>query len=116
MQRGRCHRRLGRSFRFVELANGINDHMPDHAVGRVTDILNRQGRSVQGNRILLLRLAYTKNSADLRESPAARASALLADLPTRTSTDLAGSSKAVSDLRRRGGPLLGVTFATFTPG
>lgn len=76
----RVRRRLGRSFRFVELANDINDHMPDHVVRRVIDMLNRRGRSVSGSRILLLGLAYKRNTGDSRESPAARVAALLADL------------------------------------
>ncbi|OAA25343.1 UDP-N-acetyl-D-glucosamine dehydrogenase [Frankia sp. EI5c] len=76
----RVRSRLGRSFRFVELANDINDHMPDHVVNRVTEILNRQGRPVRGSRVLLLGLAYKRNTGDSRESPAARVAALLADL------------------------------------
>ncbi|WP_035740029.1 nucleotide sugar dehydrogenase [Parafrankia elaeagni] len=76
----RVRSRLGRSFRFVELANDINDHMPDHVVGRVTDILNRQGCAVRGSRVLLLGLAYKKNTGDCRESPATRVAARLADL------------------------------------
>ncbi|MEX5710341.1 nucleotide sugar dehydrogenase [Parafrankia sp. FMc6] len=75
----RVRRRLGRSFRFVELANDINDHMPDHVVRRATDLLNRRGRSVSGSRILLLGLAYKKNTGDSRESPATRVARLLTD-------------------------------------
>ncbi len=33
-------RTLGRSFRFIELANDINDHMPDYVVGRATALLD----------------------------------------------------------------------------
>lgn len=76
----RGRRSLGRSFRFVELANDINDHMPDHVVARATEMLNRRGRPVLGSRILLLGLAYKKNSGDARESPAIRVARLLADL------------------------------------
>ncbi|WP_035751526.1 nucleotide sugar dehydrogenase [Parafrankia discariae] len=79
----RVRRRLGRSFRFVELANDINDHMPDHVVRRVTEILNRQGCSVHGSHLLLLGLTYKKNTGDSRESPAARVASLLADLGAR---------------------------------
>jgi UDP-N-acetyl-D-glucosamine dehydrogenase len=61
---------LGHNFRFVELANDINDHMPEHVVHRVTMGLNTRSRPVSGSRVLLLGLAYKKNTGDLRESPA----------------------------------------------
>jgi UDP-N-acetyl-D-mannosaminuronic acid dehydrogenase/UDP-N-acetyl-D-glucosamine dehydrogenase len=76
----RVRRSLGRNFRFVELANDINDHMPDHVVGRATEMLNRRGLPVLGSRLLLLGLAYKKNSGDARESPAIRVASLLAEL------------------------------------
>lgn len=60
---------LGHSFRFVDLANDINEHMPDHVVSRIGRILNNQERSVRGSRILLLGLAYKPNSGDSRETP-----------------------------------------------
>ncbi|MDQ4038804.1 MAG: nucleotide sugar dehydrogenase [Actinomycetota bacterium] len=62
--------RLGRSFRFIELANDINDHMPDYVVSRVARALNRQGRALSRARVLVLGLAYKRNSSDARESPA----------------------------------------------
>jgi len=74
----RVRRSLGRNFRFVELANDINDHMPDHVVVRATEMLNQSGLPVLGSRILLLGLAYKKNSGDARESPAIRIASLLA--------------------------------------
>ena len=63
-------RRLGRSFRFVELANDVNDHMPDYVVRRVQTALNRDRKALNGSRILLLGLAYKPNTGDARESPA----------------------------------------------
>ncbi len=66
----RVRRALGQPFRFVELANDINDHMPDYVVRRVTEALNRKRQAVNGSRILLLGLAYKANSGDDRESPA----------------------------------------------
>ncbi|MBW3581363.1 MAG: nucleotide sugar dehydrogenase [Actinobacteria bacterium] len=66
----RVRQRLGQSFRFVELANDVNDHMPDYVVRRLTVALNGQRRSVNGSRILLLGLAYKRNTSDARESPA----------------------------------------------
>jgi UDP-N-acetyl-D-glucosamine dehydrogenase len=66
----RVRRLLGQSFRFVELANDVNDHMPDYVVQRLTLALNRRRRAVNGSRILLLGLAYKRNTSDARESPA----------------------------------------------
>ncbi|MBW3615672.1 MAG: nucleotide sugar dehydrogenase, partial [Actinobacteria bacterium] len=66
----RVKRSTGHSFRFVELANDVNDHMPDYVVQRLVRALNRQKKAVNGSRILLLGLAYKKNTGDARESPA----------------------------------------------
>lgn len=71
-------RSLGRNFRFVELANDVNDHMPDYVVQRVASGLNSQGKSLKGSTILLVGLAYKKNTGDIRESPALRIAELLA--------------------------------------
>jgi UDP-N-acetyl-D-glucosamine dehydrogenase len=69
---------LNRSFRFVELANDINDHMPEYVTRRLADALNHRRRAVNGASVLLLGLAYKKNSGDYRESPALKIAALLA--------------------------------------
>ncbi|MBW3614734.1 MAG: nucleotide sugar dehydrogenase [Actinobacteria bacterium] len=66
----RVKRSTGHSFRFVELANDVNDHMPDYVVQRLVRSLNRQKKAVNGSRVLLLGLAYKKNTGDARESPA----------------------------------------------
>ena len=70
-------RTLGHNFRFVELANDINEHMPDHVVRRIALGLNAQKRSVNGSRILLLGLSYKKNTGDARESPSVRVAQLM---------------------------------------
>ncbi len=67
----RVERSIGRAFRFIELANDINDHMPEYVVRRVTEGLNRQRKAVNGSRVLLLGLAYKANSGDARETPTA---------------------------------------------
>jgi nucleotide sugar dehydrogenase len=72
-------RRLGFQFRFVELAQEINERMPRYVVELVTEILNDQQKSVRGSRILLVGLAYKPDVADLRESPSLRVAALLAE-------------------------------------
>jgi UDP-N-acetyl-D-glucosamine dehydrogenase len=65
----KIQRSLGQPFRFVELANDINAHMPDYVVSRLGLGLNRDQRSINGSRILLLGLAYKRNTGDTRESP-----------------------------------------------
>jgi UDP-N-acetyl-D-glucosamine dehydrogenase len=66
----RVKRSLGQSFRFVELANEVNEHMPDYVVRRLTVALNKERKALNGSRILLLGLAYKKNTGDARDSPA----------------------------------------------
>jgi UDP-N-acetyl-D-glucosamine dehydrogenase len=73
-------RRLGQSFRFVELANDVNDHMPDYVVRRLVAALNRQGKAVMGRRILLLGVSFKRNVGDCREAPSRRIARLLADM------------------------------------
>ena len=65
----RVERTLGERFRFVELANDINQHMPDYVVRRIQTLLNDEGRAVRGTRILLYGLAYKANTGDARETP-----------------------------------------------
>lgn len=72
-------RKLGRSFRFVELANDLNEHMPDYVVTRLLSMLNREGKAANGSRILVVGMAYKKNTGDSRESPSLRVVELLQD-------------------------------------
>jgi UDP-N-acetyl-D-glucosamine dehydrogenase len=65
----KVRRSLGQPFRFVELANDVNEHMPDYVVRRLLLAFNRMGRTVQGSRILLVGLAYKRNTGDAREAP-----------------------------------------------
>lgn len=73
-------RSLGHAFRFVDIANDVNDHMPDYVVSRVVTLLNQRRKSVNGSRILLVGLAYKRNSRDTRESPALAVARKLHDL------------------------------------
>jgi UDP-N-acetyl-D-glucosamine dehydrogenase len=66
----RVKRTLGHSFRFVELANDVNEHMPEYLVRRLVAGLNREHKAVNGSKVLLLGLSYKKNTGDARESPA----------------------------------------------
>ena len=73
-------RSLGQSFRFVELANDVNDHMPDYVVRRLVVALNREAKAVRGSRILLLGVSFKKNVGDCREAPSRRIARLLVDM------------------------------------
>jgi UDP-N-acetyl-D-mannosaminuronic acid dehydrogenase/UDP-N-acetyl-D-glucosamine dehydrogenase len=65
----RVKQHLGHTFRFVELANDINQHMPDHVHVRLTAMLNVHRQAINGSRVLLLGLAYKRGTSDWRESP-----------------------------------------------
>jgi UDP-N-acetyl-D-glucosamine dehydrogenase len=56
--------------RLIELASEINGEMPLYVLAKITDALNRRGRAVNGSRVLLVGVAYKKDVADTRESPA----------------------------------------------
>lgn len=65
----KVRRSLGQPFRFVELANDVNEHMPDYVVRRLMLAFNRMGKAVNGSRVLILGLAYKRNTGDAREAP-----------------------------------------------
>src|SRR5208337_2401730 len=56
--------------RFIELAGEINNNMPYHVLASIGGALNRQKKSVNGARVLILGVAYKRDIDDLRESPA----------------------------------------------
>ena len=62
-------REYGKHTRFIELAGEINASMPDYVIRKVISALNKEGKAVNGSRILLLGLAYKANVDDCRESP-----------------------------------------------
>lgn len=63
-------RSLNYTARFVELASEINTGMPRYWVQKVQDSLNDKGQSVKGSRVLVIGVAYKKDTNDIRESPA----------------------------------------------
>jgi nucleotide sugar dehydrogenase len=63
-------RSLGYPFRFVELAQEINDRMPRYVVERAQALLNREGLAMRRAKVLLLGVTYKADIADQRESPA----------------------------------------------
>jgi UDP-N-acetyl-D-glucosamine dehydrogenase len=99
----RVQRRLGRNVRFVELANDINNHMPDYVVRRLVAAFNRQRKAVADSRVLLLGLAYKKNTGDARESPATRVAELLMEMGAQLSAadpHVVETVASIADVRR----------------
>jgi UDP-N-acetyl-D-glucosamine dehydrogenase len=76
----KVERAVGVPFRFVELANDVNNHMPDYVVRRLMEAFNVRRKTVNGSRVLLLGLAYKPNTSDARESPSVRIAELLLTL------------------------------------
>ena len=62
-------KRLGKSFKFVELAEEINKEMPKYVVRRASNILKESGVKLHVAKILILGVSYKRNIADTRESP-----------------------------------------------
>ena len=65
--------------RFIELANDINTHMPDHVLEKVADALNGKKKALNGSKVLVLGVAYKKDIDDCRESPALDVMGLIAE-------------------------------------
>ena len=63
-------KQLGYPFRFVELAQEINNSMPQYVASRIGDLLNDTAKPLNGARVLLLGVTYKPDVADQRESPA----------------------------------------------
>lgn len=63
--------------KFIELAGEVNTQMPRYVVERTAEALNRNRKSLNGSRLLVLGAAYKKNVDDLRESPSLKVITLL---------------------------------------
>lgn len=68
---------FGVKTRFIELAGEVNTAMPGWVVGKVEHALNQRGYAVNGSNIMLLGIAYKKNTSDTRESPGLKIYSLL---------------------------------------
>jgi UDP-N-acetyl-D-glucosamine dehydrogenase len=69
--------------RFIELAGEVNTQMPHYVVQRTMEGLNRERKTVNGARLLVLGVAYKREVDDLRESPALRVITLLRERGAR---------------------------------
>jgi UDP-N-acetyl-D-glucosamine dehydrogenase len=67
-------------FRFVELAQEINDSMPGYLTRRAQDLLNDHAKALRGATVLLLGVTYKANISDQRESPARAVASALSSL------------------------------------
>jgi nucleotide sugar dehydrogenase len=76
---------LGYPFRFVELAQEINNGMPNYVVHRVQDALNDVAKPLRGSTVLLMGVTYKADISDQRESPALPIAQKLADQGARIS-------------------------------
>ena len=54
----------------IEASMMVNDRMPEYCVDRAARILNRQKKSINGTKVLILGVAYKQDIDDFRESPA----------------------------------------------
>ncbi len=71
--------------RLIELSQQINSAMPSHVVDCVTRALNDRGKPLRGSQVHLLGVAYKRDVADVRESPALDIMHLLAETKARLS-------------------------------
>ena len=63
-------RQIGKPVRFVELAQEINNSMPNYVVTRLLEKMNLLEKPFKNSNILILGVAYKKDIGDVRESPA----------------------------------------------
>ena len=63
----------------IEGSMMVNDRMPEYCVGRISRILNRTRKALNGSKILVFGVAYKQDINDFRESPALEVIRLLED-------------------------------------
>jgi len=54
---------------FIELAGEVNTNMPNYVISKITDALNNHEKCIKNSKILILGIAYKKDTDDTRESP-----------------------------------------------
>jgi UDP-N-acetyl-D-glucosamine dehydrogenase len=63
--------------KFIELAAEVNQAMPYHVVDLVAQALSREGKPLDGAQVLILGVAFKRDTDDARNSPAERIVELL---------------------------------------
>ena len=71
--------------RLIEVAQQINSAMPRHVVDCITSALNERAKPLQHSQVHILGVAYKRDVADVRESPALDIMHLLAERKARLS-------------------------------
>ena len=56
--------------RLIDLAVQVNQEMPQHIVRRVREALKTLKKDLKGSKVLIVGVAYKRNTDDVRESPA----------------------------------------------
>lgn len=56
--------------RFIDLANYVNENMPYYIINRVSEVLNKYGKTIKDSKILILGIAYKNDVSSTRQSPA----------------------------------------------
>ena len=67
----------GVNTRFIELAGEVNTAMPAWVLGKVEAALNQRGKALNGSNVLVIGIAYKKDTSDTRESPGLKILAML---------------------------------------
>jgi UDP-N-acetyl-D-glucosamine dehydrogenase len=94
-------KQFGGSAKFIDLARDVNAGMPLYVVTRVQDLLNEQGRPLNGARVVVLGVAYKPDISDMRESPAVPLVELLLEKGAQvTAVDAHVPELALEDGRR----------------
>lgn len=78
-------REYGINTRFIELAGEVNGAMPNYVVNKIQYALNRDHKSINASRILILGIAYKPNVDDMRESPSVQIMEKLRDMGAQVS-------------------------------
>lgn len=91
-------RALKTQARFIELADTINSAMPAQVVALVVEALNRRRKAPRGARVLISGVAYKRDVADCRESPAFEVMAGL----TALGAEVEYEDRHVPELREHG--------------
>ncbi|WP_027364748.1 nucleotide sugar dehydrogenase [Desulfotruncus alcoholivorax] len=66
--------------RFIELAEELNNRIPEYVIQKIITVLNDYGKCLNNSKILILGVAYKKDINDVRESPALK---IIKDLQAR---------------------------------
>lgn len=63
--------------KFIELAGEINTFMPYYVIEKAAEVLNKNKKSLNGSKVLIVGAAYKKDIDDMRESPSLKLIELL---------------------------------------